>query len=91
MHVSYKKKMGQHLQDNVSIYTFTIVLFLMGIVFGAIIVNSLPPEIKDNLFSYLQRFFGQVSQGTVADPGAMFNESFTHYLQYIGQFLVPFL
>lgn len=84
MQGTYKQKVTKHIQDNVSIYTFTIVLFLMGIVFGAIIVNSLPPEVKNNLFGYLQRFFGQVSQGTVAGPGAMFNESFIHYLQYLG-------
>ncbi|MGV3489345.1 MAG: stage II sporulation protein M [Tuberibacillus sp.] len=84
MQAAYKKKITQHLQDNLSIYTFTIVLFLMGIVFGAIIVNSLPPETKTNLFGYLQRFFGQVSQGKIAGTGAMFGESFKNYLQYLG-------
>lgn len=84
MQATFKQKIANHIQDNVSIYTFTIVLFLMGIVFGAIIVNSLPAEIKHNLFEYLQRFFGQVSQGTVASSGAMFSESFSHQLQFIG-------
>jgi len=84
MQASYKKKLTQHLQENISIYTFTVVLFLMGIVFGAIIVNSLPVETKNNLFGYLQRFFGEVSQGNMASSGAMLSESFKNYLQYLG-------
>ncbi|GGH79262.1 stage II sporulation protein M [Pullulanibacillus pueri] len=79
-----KAKLNHHIQENISIYTFTIVLFLMGIIFGAIIVNSLPDEAKSNLFNYLERFFGEVSGNNVAVPSVMFNEGFTHYIQYIG-------
>ncbi|MFC4617876.1 stage II sporulation protein M [Camelliibacillus cellulosilyticus] len=82
--VTFKQKIVQHIQDSVSIYTFTIVLFLMGIIFGAIVVNSLPYEAKSHLFEYLNRFFGEMSNGDIAIPSAMFSESFSHYLQYIG-------
>ncbi|WP_027724407.1 stage II sporulation protein M [Tuberibacillus calidus] len=84
MPVTVKQKIAKHVEDNLSIYIFIIVLFLMGIVFGAIIVNSLPQQTKANLLTYLQRFFGQVSEGQLADRGAMLGESFKNYLQYLG-------
>ncbi|MGB3569805.1 MAG: stage II sporulation protein M, partial [Priestia megaterium] len=31
---------ARHFQENSSIYLFVTVLFLMGIIFGAIVVNS---------------------------------------------------
>lgn len=82
--VSIHHRINQHIQDNMSIYTFTIVLFLMGIIFGAIVVNSLPGDAKQNLFNYLQRFFGEMSGKNGVVPTAMFSESYTHYIQYIG-------
>ena len=41
-----KKKMYQsvvatHFREHSSIYLFVVVLFLMGVIFGAIVVNSL--------------------------------------------------
>jgi len=82
--LSINHRINQHIQDNMSIYTFTIVLFLMGIIFGAIVVNSLPSDAKQNLFNYLQRFFGEMSGKNGVVPAAMFSESYTHYIQYIG-------
>lgn len=84
MQQKIKQTMNQHLETNISIYTFTIVLFLMGIIFGAIVVNSLPYNVKQDLFVYLSRFFGELSSGKIAVPSAMFHESASHYLQYVG-------
>jgi stage II sporulation protein M len=84
MPIKLKKRLTDHLQDNISIYTFIIVLFLMGIIFGAIIVNCLPSEAKTNLFNYLNRFFSEMKQGHLSVPKAMFSESFSHEFQYIG-------
>ncbi|WLD91903.1 stage II sporulation protein M [Alkalihalobacillus sp. AL-G] len=81
---SMKRSFSQHLQEHSSLYTFTIVLMMMGIIFGAIIVNSLSSMQKEDLFHYLGRFFGQVSEGEVASSSAMFTQSFFHYLKYIG-------
>lgn len=79
-----KQSINRHIEDNASIYTFTIVLFIMGIVFGAVVVNSLPYNVKHDLFVYLNRFFGELSTGKIATPSAMFSESVSHYLQYVG-------
>ncbi|WP_257347842.1 stage II sporulation protein M [Pseudalkalibacillus decolorationis] len=84
MTYSMKRTFSQHLQEHSTLYTFTIVLMMMGIIFGAIVVNSLSLMQKEDLFHYLGRFFGQVSDGEVAGAPAMFTQSFFHYLKYIG-------
>ncbi len=73
-----------HLEENKTIYLFTSVLFLMGIIFGAIIVNSLSLTQKHDLYMYLSQFFGQVAGGEVAEAKAMFAQSFAHYAKYFG-------
>jgi stage II sporulation protein M len=79
-----KRKFSNHIQEYSSLYTFTIVLFMMGVIFGAITVNSLSLIQKEDLFQYLNRFFGQVAQSDFAGPHEMFSQSLAHYLKYIG-------
>ncbi|HEX7064338.1 MAG TPA: stage II sporulation protein M [Bacillales bacterium] len=80
----FKKMVQAHIQDNSSVYTFTMVLLIMGVIFGAVIVNSLALSEKQDLFIYLKQFFGEVGDGNFASPEAMFSQSLTHYLKYIG-------
>lgn len=73
-----------HISENSSIYIFNIVLFLMGVIFGAIIVNSLSFTQKEDLFYYLSQFFGQVSEGQIADSKELFMQSLLHNSKFIG-------
>ncbi|WP_180320856.1 stage II sporulation protein M [Alkalihalobacterium bogoriense] len=83
-----RNRIGQaisyHIEENRSIYLFTIVLFLVGIVFGAIIVNSLSLTQKNDLYMYLNQFFGQVEEGQIAQASTMFTHTFSHYAKYFG-------
>ena len=63
-----KKKMYQsvvatHFREHSSIYLFVVVLFLMGVIFGAIVVNSLTFSQKEDLAYYLSQFFGKFQMG----------------------------
>jgi stage II sporulation protein M len=80
----YKKRLQAHIKENNSIYTFTMVLLVMGVVFGAVIVNSLPLSEKQDLIMYLKQFFNEMSGGKFASEQAMFDQSLSHYLKYIG-------
>ena len=76
-----KKKMYQnivatHFREHSSIYLFVIVLFLMGVIFGAVVVNSLSFTQKEDLFYYLSQFFGQVSNGKSQLPMIYLNKVF---------------
>ncbi|RDI41264.1 stage II sporulation protein M [Falsibacillus pallidus] len=73
-----------HIQENSSIYSFIIVLFLMGVIFGAIVVNSLSIAQKEDLYYYLSQFFGQVSDGKVAASEDLFRQSFLHNIKFLG-------
>ncbi|MCH1624831.1 stage II sporulation protein M [Ferdinandcohnia quinoae] len=81
---SIKVVIGTHLREHSSIYLFITVLFLMGVIFGAIVVNSLNFNQKQDLLYYLNRFFGDVSEGKYADAGDMFKQSFFHNIKYVG-------
>ncbi|GER72396.1 stage II sporulation protein M [Weizmannia acidilactici] len=74
---------SRHIRENSSIYSFVIVLFLMGVIFGAVIVNSLSIAQKEDLFFYLKQFFGQVSTGKVAAPEDLFRSSFLHNIKFL--------
>ena len=56
-----------HLREHSSIYLFVVILFLMGVIFGAIVVNSISFTQKEDLFYYLSQFFGQISTGKIVD------------------------
>lgn len=81
---NWQDRVMSHIQENSSLYIFNAVLLLMGVIFGAILVNSLQINQKQDLSFYLQRFFGQVSKGEFAIAGEMFQESYFSQLKYIG-------
>ncbi len=81
---TWQDRVMSHIQENSSLYIFNAVLLLMGVIFGAILVNSLQLNQKQDLSFYLQRFFGQVSKGEFAIAGEMFRESYFSQLKYIG-------
>ncbi|WP_096188540.1 stage II sporulation protein M [Evansella halocellulosilytica] len=80
----FYRTVNNHLEENRAIYLFTIVLLFMGVIFGAIIVNSLSFAQKNDLYAYLSLFFGQVEQGEFANSTEMFTQSFAHYGKYLG-------
>lgn len=84
-----KKKMYQnivamHVREHSSIYLFVIVLFLMGVIFGAVVVNSLSFNQKEDLYYYLSQFFGQVSTGKMVTSNDLFMQSLFHNSKFIG-------
>lgn len=80
----YQNIVANHFREHSSIYLFVVVLFLMGVIFGAIVVNSLSFTQKEDLFYYLSQFFGQVSEGKVAASKDLFYQSFFHNSKFVG-------
>lgn len=75
---------ANHIKEQATIYLFVIILFIMGVIFGAIIVNSMNLTQKEDLYYYLTLFFGQVSDGKLASSFEMFKQSFFHNIKYLG-------
>ncbi|KGX83186.1 stage II sporulation protein M [Pontibacillus marinus] len=74
---------SQHVRENASIYVFVSLLFLIGIIFGAVIVNSMNPIQKHDLFFYLDRFFTEMLRESVASSESLFKSSFFYHLKYL--------
>lgn len=74
----------EHVQEHSSLYIFHSVLFLMGVIFGAILVNSLSLTQKEDLFYFLQEFFGQLRQGEILYARDVFIHSFQYNSKFLG-------
>ncbi|WP_240377642.1 stage II sporulation protein M [Bacillus piscicola] len=74
----------KHWSEFRSFYWFTLILLFMGVVFGAVLVNSLSLSLKNDLYGYLQQFLSQFGTGTDITSREIFLQSLSHHTTYIG-------
>lgn len=83
-----RHKIGQvvikHIEEHASLYIFIIVLFLMGVVFGTLTVQSLGYSQQADLFYYFQQFMEEMNKDHVVETSYAFYQNFIHYFKYIG-------
>jgi stage II sporulation protein M len=72
-----------HIRQHATSYLFMLVLFLIGIVFGAIVVNSMNFTQKEDLFYYLERFFSQLQQGQTMSKQEILQASFLSHVKFL--------
>ncbi|TFJ93753.1 stage II sporulation protein M [Lentibacillus salicampi] len=72
-----------HVKEHATIYIFMTILFLTGIIFGAIIVNSMNFVQKQDLFFYLERFFGDISEEEQVSSHEVLKSSFLYHVKYL--------
>lgn len=58
-----RQNFGVYLKANIVAYFFMILIFVIGVVVGALAVKILPDEQKTELINYLHIFFTGLSQG----------------------------
>jgi stage II sporulation protein M len=75
--------MKQFMKENVSLYVFVSVLFVIGVVFGAVMVNALSLEQKQEMSRHLGSFFQEVNGGMEVDKGLSFQQSFGMHMKWI--------
>lgn len=73
-----------HVQNQKSLYIFVSILFLMGVIFGAIVVNTLDPQQKSGLLQYLGYFFRQLNDNHIAESEVVLQHAIGDYLKTIG-------
>ncbi|GIQ69411.1 stage II sporulation protein M [Xylanibacillus composti] len=81
MEIQYSLR--QSIRDHMPLYVFVSVLFIMGIVFGALLVNALSLEQKQEVTRYLGSFFHSIEQGVVGDAGYSFKTALLGHLKWI--------
>jgi stage II sporulation protein M len=72
-----------YLKENLSLYVFVGVIFITGVVFGAVMVNALSLEQKQEIMRYLSNFFASVDQGGLTEVKASFQQSFAMHIKWV--------
>ncbi|MUV39717.1 Stage II sporulation protein [Lentibacillus sp. JNUCC-1] len=78
-----KQLMLNHIKEHATVYLFMVILFLTGVVFGAVIVNSMGFAQKQDLAFYLDRFFDQLLQQENSETKTVLMDSFLYHIKYI--------
>ncbi|CEG27727.1 stage II sporulation protein M [Bacillus sp. B-jedd] len=83
-----KKRLNQsvaaaYFGEHSSIFLFVSILFMMGVIFGAVIVNSMSFTQREDLFYYLSQFFGQIANGKTEASRDIFFQSLLHNSKFI--------
>lgn len=76
-------QLKEHVQEHMTIYLFMTMLFLTGVIFGAIIVNSMNFIQKQDLLFFLERFFGHIANDENVSSMTMLKTSFMFHLKYV--------
>ncbi|GAA5415429.1 stage II sporulation protein M [Paraliobacillus ryukyuensis] len=77
-----------HIKKYHLIYFFMIILFLIGIIFGAIIVNSMGVIQRQNLFFYVDQFLSRLLEGPIISNQEILKTSFFYHFQYLALFFI---
>lgn len=83
-----KTMMINHVKEHVTIYVFMIVLLLTGIIFGAIIVNSMSFVQKQDLFFQLDRYFNLLNGEDTIYNKDVLKRSFFFHMKYLLLFFI---
>ncbi len=66
----FRQNIGDYLKNHIVTYFFIILLFIIGIVVGALAVKTLPEEQKLELIGYLKLFFSGLTQNNNLDTNS---------------------
>ena len=83
-----RNQITNHFKEHATIYVFMLILFLTGVIFGAIIVNSMNFNQKQDIFFYLERYISQIIAEELIGNQTILMDSF---LLHIKSLLLLFL
>ncbi|GIO42923.1 stage II sporulation protein M [Paenibacillus apis] len=72
------------LKDQTPLYVFVSVLFLMGVVFGALMVNALTLEQQQDLSRYFGNFFVSIQEGGESFQPMTYWQAASLHLKWLG-------
>lgn len=84
----FKYRFAYHIRNHAIIYLFMCILLLTGIIFGAVIVNSMNFIQKQDLFFYLERFFNFIVNEDTSDRFSIWKDSFVYHLRFLALFFL---
>lgn len=78
-----QKKLKTHLQENMSLYIFVSITLLMGIIFGALLVNALAYQQNEEISNFLGSFLHMISQGGQGEEVSYLKQSLFSHLKWL--------
>jgi len=75
--------MTLYLKDHLSLYIFVSVIIVTGVIFGAVMVNALSLDQKQEITRYLGNFFLTVDQGALSDAQTSLQQSFSMHIKWV--------
>lgn len=81
--MNWNNQMRHYMKDHLPLYAFVSVLFVMGVVFGALMVNALSPGQKEEMARHVNSFIQLVHQGNEIGGKATFWGSFLLHIKWI--------
>ncbi len=72
------------MKEHVTLYIFTIILFMMGVIFGSFVIYSLSPSQKQELISYISNFLFGIGKNGLQGTKLAFKQIFFDNLKYLG-------
>lgn len=81
--MSWNNQMRHYLRDHLTLYLFVSVLFVMGVIFGALMVGALSPGQKEEMARHVNSFIQTVQQGGEFGGKTTFWDSFLLHLKWI--------
>lgn len=72
-----------HLKNHLTVYVFMVVLFLTGIIFGAVLVNSMGFVQKQDLFFHLDHYFELTNNKDAVLSKDILKKSFLFHVKYL--------
>lgn len=73
-----RQGMGKYLRENIVKYFFAVLVFMIGIVIGAMAIRILPEAERSELAGYLNVYLGSLSSGALQSSDLIGSVIFTH-------------
>jgi len=81
--MNWNSLMRQHQKNQLPLYVFVSVLFVMGVAFGAVMVNALSLEQREDLARFFSGFFHVIGEGDMLDKNVTFHKVFNMHMKWI--------
>src|SRR5699024_1396037 len=72
-----------HVRQYLALYVFTTLLFIIGVIFGSVIVNSMTFIQKQEVYFYVEQFFTNIQDDLAFENGDILKRSFSTHVQYL--------
>jgi stage II sporulation protein M len=81
--VAWNFKTQQYLKDHLPLYVFVSVLFVMGVIFGSVMVNALSLEQREEITRFFGNFFHVLDSGNQLNTHMTFQQVFGMQMKWI--------